>query len=242
MFPIRDDTPRYCKPIATWSLIGINVFLFILILQLPEQMLKAVFFSFGVVPARLHLFASNSLENAFNLMTFVSCMFLHGGWLHIITNMWMLWIFGDNVEDQMGGIRFIIFYLITGVFASVAHVIFSTTSQIPIVGASGAISGVLAAYFAMFPRASVTLLIPIFFFPFLIDVPAIFFLAFWFLEQFLSGAITSLEGETSSGIAWWAHVGGFVAGLLFYRIFLIGRKQRPCWKTEQGLKIKFYKR
>ncbi len=241
MFPIKDSILRQCKPIATWSLIAINIFVFIITLQLPHRMLEAVFFIFGVIPLRMHVLPIMSQEGIFNLMTFFSCMFLHGGWFHIITNMWMLWIFGDNVEDQMGAPRFCIFYLITGVFASVVHVIFSPFSQIPVVGASGAISGVLAAYLGMFPRAVVTLLIPIFFFPFLVDVPAVFFLVFWFLEQFLSGTIASLGSDAGSGVAWWAHVGGFVSGLVLYRLFLIGRPPRPCWQPDRAYKFRAYK-
>jgi membrane associated rhomboid family serine protease len=149
-------------------------------------------------------------------------MFLHGGWLHVIGNMWMLWIFGDNVEDRMGPLRFIAFYLICGVIAAVVHVATNSGSQFPTVGASGALAGVLGAYFLMFPASRVIVLLPVLFIPLFFELPAVIYLGLWFMIQFLSGTASVAAGSEAAagGIAWWAHIGGFLAGILLYRLFL----------------------
>ncbi len=154
-------------------------------------------------------------------------MFLHGGWAHVIGNMWSLWIFGDNVEDVMGPWRFLIFYLLTGLAAGLTHYFLNIDSVVPTVGASGAIAGVLGAYFVLFPRSQIVVLVPIFFFPFFFQLPAVTYLLFWFLSQVLGGALAGLSSSQVSGIAVWAHVGGFVAGIVFHRLFILPRRERP---------------
>ena len=172
----------------------------------------------GVIPFRfLHVIPSEPGE----LLTPLSAMFLHGGWGHLLGNMLYLYIFGNNVEDRLGRGRFLLFYLACGVVSFLAQIVFQSNSMVPNVGASGAIAGVLGAYFLLFPRARVLTLVPLFFFFPLVEIPAFFFLGFWFLIQFLSGAATL--GRTSAltgGVAWWAHIGGFLAGMLLLNLLL----------------------
>ncbi|TAJ19533.1 MAG: rhomboid family intramembrane serine protease [Planctomycetota bacterium] len=153
-------------------------------------------------------------------------MFLHGGLAHVLGNVWMLWIFGDNVEDRLGPVRFLVFYLLAGVLAGVVHVITNSASAVPTIGASGAIAGVMGAYFVLFPRARVVVFLPILILPALFEVPAVVFLALWFLLQIAQGALMSgLEGQSSGGIAWWAHVGGFLGGIAL--LALLGGRRAP---------------
>jgi membrane associated rhomboid family serine protease len=158
---------------------------------------------------------------------FLTCMFLHGGWAHLIGNMWSLWIFGDNVEDVMGPWRFLAFYLLTGLLAGVTHYFLNLDSAVPTVGASGAIAGVLGAYFILYPRSQIVVLVPIFFFPLFFQLPAVTYLLFWFLSQVFGGAIAGLTSSQVSGIAFWAHVGGFLAGVVFHRLFIFPERERP---------------
>jgi membrane associated rhomboid family serine protease len=155
-------------------------------------------------------------------------MFLHGGWAHIIGNMLYLWIFGDNVEDRMGHWRYLVFYLVCGWTASYAHIWSDPTSRIPSIGASGAIAGVLGAYITLYPHARVVALIPLGIFMHTVQIPALFFLGFWFLQQFLVGSLAlTQETAQTGGVAWWAHIGGFVAGLVLVWVFQ-SRKRRPA--------------
>jgi len=155
---------------------------------------------------------------------FLTSMFLHGGWLHIIGNMWVLWIFGDNVEDVMGPLRYFLFYMVCGLFAGVTQWLTNFSATVPTIGASGAIAGVLGAYFVLFPRAKIVTLLPIFFWPFFVDLPAVFYLLMWFFLQLFSGAIAGLSSQVG-GIAWWAHVGGFLFGALLCW-WLVKRRRR----------------
>ena len=164
-----------------------------------------------------------------HLLPLVSSMFMHGGWLHIISNMWFLYIFGDNVEDRMGHTRFILFYLIAGLVSVSLHIAFNWESQIPVVGASGAIAGVMGAYLIYYPKARIVTLVPIFLFFTILELPAYIFLVFWFLLQFFNGAFALMEAGAGAGIAWWAHIGGFLFGLLFAKLF-----QRPIPKQAPG--------
>jgi membrane associated rhomboid family serine protease len=156
---------------------------------------------------------------------FITSMFLHGGWLHIISNMWTLYIFGDNVEDRMGTMRFVMFYFLCGLAAGIVHILTNLSSTIPTVGASGAIAGVLGAYFLLFPTARVITLIPIFIFPLFVEIPAITYLIIWFISQLFSGVLSLGLPDDVGGIAWWAHVGGFVAGMMLHWVFVKGRKR-----------------
>jgi membrane associated rhomboid family serine protease len=220
MLPLRDKNPTRRAPLMTWAIIGSNVLVFGFELMLPSDVRNFVFSYAGTVPARLGHSSSGicfglRLDDYWTLLT---CMFLHVGWLHIITNMWALWIFGDNVEDRMGHFRFLFFYLLCGLAAGIVHVVTNTGSTVPAVGASGAIAGVVGAYLILFPRARI--LTVFLFFPFFFYLPAAAYILIWFLLQFFLG-IASLAGPRNvGGIAWWAHIGGFAAGIVFLRPFL----------------------
>ena len=227
MFPIRDTVPTRHVPFATWGLIAVNVFFFIRELALPPEAAEQMIFLFGLVPAR---FTSPgwaaSVGFPHSYVPFITTMFLHGGWLHLIGNMWVLWIFGDNVEDRMGPLRFLVFYFGCGIAAGVIHVVTNAGSRVPAVGASGAIAGVMAAYLALYPRARILAMFPIVFWPIFFYVPAWIYLGFWFLIQFFSGTLAIATRTQVSGIAWWAHIGGFATGILTFWVFL--RRERPA--------------
>ena len=219
MIPLRDIIPSRTTPVVTISLIAVNVLVFIYELSLGRDV-DAFTLYWGLVPA------------AFSWVAVFTSMFLHGGFLHIIGNMLYLWIFGDNVEDRMGHGRFLVFYLLCGVAAALAQTITAPDSVIPMVGASGAIAGVMGAYFVLYPKSRIVTLIPIFFFFQVIEVPAILFLGIWFLMQFLSGVgsiATAVAGEPAGGIAFWAHVAGFVAGMSGVIVFRRPERQRVEW-------------
>ena len=228
MIPIRDTVPRLHFPYAVWTLIAINVLVFIRELALPEDITEQFIYLFGLVPARYtHAIWAAQAGFPHTYWPFLTTMFLHGGWLHIIGNMWVLWIFGDNVEDRMGPVRFLVFYLLCGLSAGVVRVLTNPTSTVPAVGASGAIAGVMAAYFVLFPRARIVALFPIFFYPLFFTVPAFLYLGFWFLTQFFSGTLAIATHREVGGIAWWAHIGGFASGILLFSFFLRRRAPEP---------------
>jgi membrane associated rhomboid family serine protease len=226
MIPIRDTIPRQHFPFAVFTLIAVNVGVFLWELAIPQDMTEQFIYLFGLVPARF-THAEWAAETGFphTYWPFLSTMFLHGGWLHIIGNMWVLWIFGDNVEDRMGPVRFVIFYILCGLAAGVVHVLTNPGSTVPAVGASGAIAGVMAAYFVLYPRARIVAMFPIFFYPLFFTVPAFIYLGFWFLMQFFSGTLAIATNREVGGIAWWAHVGGFASGILFFSFFV--RRREP---------------
>jgi hypothetical protein len=221
MIPIRDDTPRFSTPFVTYFIIALNTVVFLFELSVGGQSrhaLNNLMYQFGVVP---HLFeralvtGSTSLAGLF--LSILTSMFLHASWLHIIGNMWVLWIFGDNIEDYLGHFPYLLFYLVSGFAAAVAHILLNVGSRVPSVGASGAIAGVMGAYFVLYPRARVLIWFPpIFFF----HLPAWLVLGYWFFMQFLSGAATSIAetSQTGGGIAFWAHVGGFVTGIVLIKL------------------------
>jgi membrane associated rhomboid family serine protease len=203
--------------------------------MLPEASRERVFYSLGMVPARYTHpeWAEWVGFPVDNYWPFLTSMFLHGGWAHIIGNMWSLWIFGDNVEDRMGPVRFALFYLICGLIAGCVHWFTNTNSVVPAVGASGAIAGVLGAYFVMFPRARIIVLVPIFFYPLFIEIAAVVYLLFWALTQLYSGAMALTGPSHVAGVAWWAHVGGFAAGVLLHPFFARPRRAaRPLQRDE----------
>lgn len=221
MIPLRDNIPARRLPVVNSGLILINVLFFIFELQLGPG-LDSFIRTYGFVPAR---FMAAQSENFLDLERFIpvySSMFLHGGFLHLIANMWMLWIFGDNVEDSMGPGRYLVFYLLCGTVSVLAQTMASPSSPVPLVGASGAIAGVLGAYFLLYPGARILTLVPVFFFFYLIELPAFLFLGFWILLQFMQGFssyVAATEGSGAGGIAWWAHIGGFAAGVLLIHLF-----------------------
>jgi membrane associated rhomboid family serine protease len=232
MIPIRDSVPSHSVPVVTRALIFVNALVFFFELTLPPGSLEQFFYLFGFVPARFtHPEWAESVGFPMgNYWPILTHQFLHGGWLHILANMWGLWIFGDNVEDRMGSVRFTIFYLVCGAIAAVTQLFMTPDSTVPAVGASGAIAGVLGAYLVFFPSARLILLIPILFFPFFFEVPAVFYLVFWFFTQLFSGTAALVGPKQVGGIAFWAHVGGFVAGVLLCGVF----RRRPAPRALQS--------
>lgn len=213
MFPLRDTNRAQSFPVVNWLLIISNVLLFLFQLSLVRDDLAVLINVFGVVPAR---FLTGSILAPISLF---SSQFLHGGWMHVIANLWTLYIFGDNVEERMGHLRYLIFYLLSGALGGLIQVLSSPTSTLPSIGASGAIAGVLGAYLILFPRARVLTFIPIFFLPWLVEIPAIIYLGVWFVSQFFSGMSALGASSGLGGIAYWAHVGGFASGLILVRRF-----------------------
>jgi hypothetical protein len=222
MIPIRDETPRFSTPFVTYFIIALNTLVFLFELSVSEQgrgALNGLIYHFGVVPWRFdHIVAAwpaSALTGLF--LPVLTSMFLHASWLHLIGNMWFLWIFGDNIEDYLGHFSYLLFYLVCGFAAAITHILLNAGSRMPSVGASGAIAGVMGAYFVLYPKARVMMWFPpIFFF----HLPAWLVLGYWFFMQFLSGAATSIAetSQTNGGIAFWAHVGGFVAGVVLIKV------------------------
>ena len=221
MIPISDTNPNRSFPVVTWLLIFLNGIVFLYELNLPEKYLLNFFYEYGLVPARYtnHLWAMQHNFKGFSILPFFTSMFLHANWLHFIFNIWTLWIFGDNVEDKMGKISFLIFYILSGFISNFVHFIFNFSSTIPTIGASGAISAVMGAYMWMFPFARIVILIPIFFIPYFIEVPAFLFIGFWFLSQLFSGVAFLMLPVKTGSIAWWAHIGGFITGIVLLPFF-----------------------
>ena len=216
MIPIRDAIRSRTFPVVNIVIIVLNVLAFLWQLSQGPQ-LKEALFLYGIVPLR---YSDPNLSAHFTgfqqYLPFLTSMFLHGGFLHIIGNMWFLYIFGDNIEDRLGHIRYLFFYLLCGVTAGLVHLFTNWDSKIPTIGASGAISGVMGAYLLLYPRSKILTLIPIFLFIQFIEIPAFIFLGYWLLIQLFSASLTS---RNVGGIAFWAHIGGFIAGLLFIKIF-----------------------
>jgi len=219
LLPLRDDNPTRLVPVVTVGLIAINVLIFIYQITLAPDDGRLFIYQFGAIPAAV--FGSQSLPSEVvaipATLSVLTSMFLHGGFMHLIGNMLYLWIFGNNVEDAMGHIRFLIFYLVTGVAASMTHFLMDIDSTIPTIGASGAISGVLGAYILLYPRAQVLVLIFLWFFVRMMYIPAGVVLGFYFFLQILQGTLT--WGQEGGGVAWFAHIGGFLAGLLLIGLF-----------------------
>ncbi len=217
MIPIRDTIQSKSYPLTNNVLIGINAAVYLL--QMTQgSSLNEFFLIYGLVPARYTVPEISRYfsfgQQAFSLLSF---MFLHGGFLHLLGNMWSLYIFGDNVEDRLGSARYLLFYLLCGLISGLFHLALNAHSQIPTIGASGAIAGVMGAYFILYPHSRILTLIPIFFIPYFVEIPAFVFLGIWFLLQFMSAAGPQAQ---SSGVAWWAHIGGFAFGLLALKLFL----------------------
>jgi membrane associated rhomboid family serine protease len=207
MIPLYDTVRSRTFPLVNWLLIALNTLVFLYEISLGSSALDGFTRAWGLVPAHL------MVNPATVWVTIFTAMFLHGGWFHILSNMWVLYIFGDNVEERMGGGRYLIFYLLSGVAAALLQSFVLRDSRVPMIGASGAIAGVLGAYLILFPKARIASLVPILFIFTIIEIPAALFLLFWFVSQLFSGWLT-LGGASGSGVAWWAHVGGFVFGML----------------------------
>ena len=216
MIPLRDNVPSQRVPVVNYLVIGVNVAVFFYEASLGRR-LESFILTHGLVP------------NDFSFPNLLTSMFLHGGWGHLLGNMLFLYIFGDNVEDRLGHARYLIFYLLCGIAAGAAQAMTSPHSGVPMVGASGAIAGVSGAYFLFFPSARVLTLVPIFLFLQMVEIPAVFFLLVWFLWQLLSGVATLGHGEGMGGVAFFAHVGGFVAGMVLGPVLRLRATARPRW-------------
>lgn len=216
MIPLRDSVRSRHVPIVTWLIVAANTVVFLFSLMLNNAQLQGFVNTFAFIPAS---WQTNPIWWGISLFT---SMFLHGGWLHFISNMWILIIFGDNVEDRMGPLGFLIFYLLGGLAAGLLQFVFLPVSTIPTLGASGAIAAVMGAYIVLYPNARVVTLIPLFFFFTTVNIPAFLYLGIWFVTQFFSG-VAALGQVTMGGVAWWAHIGGFVSGVLLVRAFLFRR-------------------
>jgi len=220
MIPLRDVIPTRTFPALVVGIIGLNALAFLFEQTLSDRQLALFVREYGVVPAEL---AWSSVFTS---------MFLHGGWMHFLGNMLFLWIFGDNIEDRLGHLRFLVFYLLCGAVAAVAHVMSEPGSPIPTIGASGAVAGVMGAYFVLYPQSRILTLLPLFIFWQIIEVPAVVFLGLWFLLQLFSGVGTVLmatQGAPAGGIAFWAHVAGFGAGVVLVFAFRRPERARVEW-------------
>jgi membrane associated rhomboid family serine protease len=235
MIPLKDNIPSYRLPVVNFAIIMVNGIVFLGELGLGPQLGKFIQ-AYAFVPGKFLSLWSQQGAGALPGLGFslVAAMFLHAGWLHIIMNMWVLYIFGDNVEDFLGHTRYLVFYLACGLAGFLGQFMFMPHSFIPVIGASGAIAGVMGAYFYLYPRARVLTLLPIFFFFTIVEVPAYFFLGFWFFLQFLAGTISQVgRASTTGGVAFWAHVAGFLAGALLLQIFAPVRPPNP-FRREGG--------
>ena len=223
MFPIRDSVPTTQTPVVVYGIIALNTLLFLYQITLSPPAAVEFVYSYGLVPY-IYFDGYSSLRPEMALMDyipFLSATFLHGGWLHIIFNMWTLLIFGSTLEGRMGSPQFLIFYISCAVLSTYAHGYFNADSQVPVIGASGAIAGVIGAYAVRFPTARITLLVPVIIIPLIFTVPAVVYAVVWFGIQLLQGAWEALSPSMGGGIAWWAHIGGFVAGLVLLPFFLL---------------------
>jgi membrane associated rhomboid family serine protease len=228
MLPLRDNVPASRLPGVTVTLIVLNLLAFFYELKLGAQA-ENFLMNFGIVPAR---YTEPEIAHQFTVMEqvvpFLTSIFLHGGWVHVLGNLWILWIFGDNVEDHLGHARFLALYLVGGLFAGLVHVATNAGSMLPTIGASGAIAAVMGAYFRFFPHARIETIIPPLFFIF--ELPAVVFLGWWFILQFFNGTLTLLGGRGDfGGVAWWTHIGGFGFGYLTASQFI---RRRQCYPSE----------
>lgn len=212
MVPLRDTQPSYSRPLVISLIIALNAMAFLFELSLEPDLREAFIFQYGIIPDR------------FQYADIFTSMFLHGGWLHLIGNMWFLWIYGDNIEDILGHGKFAIFYLLCGAAAALTHVLTQPYSRIPTIGASGAIAGVMGAYLVKFPHSRIITLVPIFVFFTTMEIPAVFILVYWFLLQIFQGFGSVAPVANRGGTAWFAHVGGFIAGIILIKV--MGTRER----------------
>ncbi len=216
MLPIRDINPSRNFPVVNSVLIGINVVIFLVQMSMGAEANRFIYI-YGLVPARYTIeHVSSYFTPVQQIFSFLSFMFLHGGFLHLLGNMWSLYIFGDNVEDRLGPFRYLLFYLLCGLASGISHLALNLNSNIPTIGASGAIAGVMGAYLLLHPRSRILTLIPIIIFPWFVEIPAFFFIGIWFVLQLLNAA----GSQGAGGIAWWAHIGGFIFGIIFLKMAL----------------------
>jgi membrane associated rhomboid family serine protease len=235
MFPIRDSVPQERTPTVVYALILINTLVFLYQLGLSPRAANEFAYVYGLVPDR-YFYSDGTLASfpPFYYAPFITAAFLHGGWLHIIFNMWTLYIFGSTLEGRLGNIQFLAFYLCSAAASTYAHGYFNASSDVPVIGASGAIAGVIAAYAMRFPTARITLLVPIIIIPFIFTIPALAYAVIWFGFQLLQGTWEALAPSMGGSIAWWAHIGGFIAGLALLPLFLLiapPERVRSSWQS-----------
>ena len=235
MLPIQVAVPSRYPPVVTWCLIALNSGIFLFEISLSPSELEPFLQRFALIPARYFGAYADSDPSVTAYLPFFTNMFLHGGLLHLGFNMWTLWLFGPTVEDRLGRARYLAFYIVCGVCASLAHAVFNPTSTIPALGASGAISGVLGGFMLMFPFAQLVVVIPILFFPFFFELPAMVFAGVWFLTQVLSGTVQLFMPEQAGGIAWWAHIGGFVAGVVLTPVLRQSTERYRTYYADEGV-------
>jgi len=226
-FPIRDTVPSRSLPLVTILLIAVNTVIFILEVAMGSRALSGFVARNGLVPSHVtYVLEHGQAVSVSAFLPFFYSMFLHGGWLHLIGNMWFLWIFGDNVEDRLGHFKYLVFYLLCGLLGNAGHYVFNPASSMPTIGASGAIAGVLGAYAVSYPRARILVLLFLFFFVQFVELPALLVLGLWFLLQFVNGAASLVASTETGGVAWWAHIGGFVGGIVIFYLF----RPRPKYR------------
>jgi membrane associated rhomboid family serine protease len=235
MIPIRNAVPSRYPPVITWILIAANCLVFLFQDSLEPDELELFLRQFALIPARYFELAGGADLTAEDIVPFFSMMFLHGGWTHLILNMWTLWLFGPTVEDRLGHGRYLAFYLICGLAASVAHVMFNPTSIVPALGASGAIAGILGCYMRLFPLARVVVVVPILFIPLFVEVYAFVFVGLWFLLQLLGSMMELLLPPSSGGVAWWAHAGGFVVGFALGPLLVRSERRYRLYYPDEGV-------
>lgn len=227
MIPYKDLAPAHRFPFVTLLLVAANVLVFLYEFFLPEPAATEFIYRYSVIPLEFRLGHNTELSPGLPpFATVFTSMFLHGGWLHLIGNGLYLWVFGDNVEDRMGPVRFLIFYLLCGTVATFAQIYSNFRSDIPALGASGAIAGVLAAYLRLYPKGRVAVLVPVFYFLRSVVLPAWVVLGLWFLLQIVEARMAPASQANAGGVAYFAHIGGFVAGLLFMPLFMPGKRPR----------------
>lgn len=237
MFPICDTVPRRTPPFMVWTIVFVNALVFLIELDLPPPLFEWFAYQYGLVPARYSnpMWAIANGFNPHNYWPFLTNIFLHGGWMHIIGNMWTLLIFGPAVEDRLGSWRFLSFYVSCGVLASLTHFALNIGSPVPAIGASGAISGVLGAYALLFPLARILFVIPIVIFPFFFEFYALAYAFAWFLLQLLQGAGGLLAPEIGGPVAWWAHIGGFLAGIALVSFVKLPQRRYRRFFLDEGV-------
>lgn len=237
MLPIRTSVPTRYPAAVTWALIAINCAIFLFQNSLQPAELSQFLVDYALIPARYFMPTALGIDEPalLDYLPFFSNMFLHAGWLHLILNMWTLWLFGPAIEDRLGSGRYLIFYLACGVLASFTHAVFNAHSVVPALGASGAIAGVLGCYLRLFPYARVIVLVPILFLPLFFEIYAFLFVGFWIAVQVLQGVADLFTPATGGGVAWWAHIGGFVAGLVFAGLMSAPKSRYRSYYADEGI-------
>src|SRR6202795_4465801 len=237
MIPIRNAVPSRYPPVVTWILIATNCLVFPFQDSLSPDELELFLRQFALIPARYSeaLASGESDLAAVDFVPFFTMMFLHGGWLHLILNMWTLWLFGPAIEDRLGHLRYLAFYLAGGLAASAAHAMFNPTSIVPALGASGAIAGILGCYMRLFPLARVVVVVPILFIPLFFEVHAFIFVGLWFMLQIFQATLDSLAPPSSGGVAWWAHVGGFLTGWVLGPLLVRSEHRYRVYYPDEGV-------